>query len=227
MLNIYYTVLLLSLSYSWGISFIENTDIITIATGGYHARSLVKSLRQKGHWRSSIYVISDDCTTPINHTFNVHVPRTSTPLESKIHKMSILNYTYSEYVLFLDSDIKIVNNLNYFFNQIPTWDPACQVYLGHDMWYSQKFTYNGGIILVKRHHSEHFLEIWKNTILSNTYEGQKDQPGLKKIIDHQLISVCPLPQETIQYLPDKSGHLRKPNVIFKHAMRLKKNKDKC
>tara|TARA_B100000900_G_C20001473_1_gene481978 strand:- start:83 stop:370 length:288 start_codon:yes stop_codon:yes gene_type:complete len=95
------------------------------------------------------------------------------------------------------------------------------------MWYSNKFTYNGGIILVKRNHSEQFLQLWKNTIDASSYQGQKDQPGLKEIIDNHRVSVCFLPQETIQYLPDASGYLRKPQVIFKHAMRLKKNRHSC
>lgn len=208
-------------------SLINNTDIITIATGGYDAHSLVKSLRQKGQWTSSIYVISDECTKPVNNSINIPVPRTYSPLESKIHKMDILNYTLSDYVLFLDSDIKVVNNLKYFFSQNPVWDSSCDVYLGHDMWYSNKFTYNGGIILVKRNHSEEFLQLWKNEIVRDSYIGQKDQPALKKIIKEYLVSVCSLPQETIQYLPDISSNLRKPQVIFKHAMRLKKNKKGC
>ena len=220
---------LLFTGYGLASSIIKNTDIITIATGGYNAHSLVKSLRHKGQWRSSIYVVSDECTSPINHTINIHVPRTYTPLESKMHKMDILNYTLSDYVLFLDSDIKVVNHLKYFFDQISVWDSSCDVYLGHDMWYSNKFTYNGGIIFVKRHHSEEFLQLWKDEIIQESYIGQKDQPGLKKIIDQGLVSVCSLPQETIQYLPDMSSNLRKPHSIFKHAMRFKKNnrKKKC
>ena len=81
---------LLFSSYSLASSIIKNTDIITIATGGYNARSLVKSLRHQGQWRSSIYVVLDECTSSINHTINIDVPRTYTPLESKIHKMYYL-----------------------------------------------------------------------------------------------------------------------------------------
>lgn len=220
-------IILIMITGVLGDSIIKNTDIITIATGGYSAHSLVKSLRRTGQWKSNIYVVSDNCTTPIKNTFNIRVPRTFTPLESKVHKMNILNYTNSDYVLFLDSDIKIVSNLHYFFSRILFWNSNCHVYLGHDMWYSNKFTYNGGIILVKRNHSEQFLQLWKNTIDARSYQGQKDQPGLKEIIDNHHVSVCSLPQETIQYLPDASGYLRKPQVIFKHAMRLKRNRHSC
>lgn len=220
-------IVLLVITGVLGDTLIKNTDIVTLATGGYSAHLLVKSLRRKGQWKSDIYVVSDNCTTPIRNTYNIQVSKTSTPLESKVNKMSILKYTTKDYVLFLDSDIEVVNNLNYFFSRISVWDPSCQVYLGHDMWYSNKFTYNGGIILVKRDHSERFLQLWKNTIEAQSYLGQKDQPGLKEIIDNHQVSVCSLPQETIQYLPDSSGYLRKPQVIFKHAMRLKKNRHSC
>ena len=207
----------------------NNTAIITIATGGYNANSLVSSLRNKGKWNKNIYIFSDPCTPKINNTVEIRLPKiTKTPLESKILKMEILNYTSEDFVLFLDSDIVLNKPITYFFNKINIFDNNCDAYMPHDMWYSKKFKINGGIIFVKRNKSNYFLQIWKDTILNRNYKGNKDQPALKKLIEDKLINICIIHDSLIFYAPDTTNKYREiSTAVFTHYLKFKNNYNKC
>ena len=209
--------------------FNNNTSIITIATGGYSANNLVKSLRTNGKWKKKIYVITDSCTPKIRNTISIKIPNiTKTPLQAKRYKMDILKNTLEQYVLFLDSDIKINYNLNYFFRKIKSYDNNCDAYMPHDVHYSKKFIFNSGIILVKRYRSEYFLKIWKDFILDVNYEGNKDQPALHKLVGNNLIKICLIPDSLIYYAPDVLHKSREhSSAIFTHYLKLKSNVKKC
>ena len=208
---------------------LENTGIITIATGGYNANDLTKSLRKNGKWTGNIYIYSDKCAPKINDTVTFEVPEiTRSPLESKIFKMNILNETKEEYILFLDSDIKVNKPMVSFFSQLEKFKDSCDAYMPHDMWYSKKFKFNAGIIYVKRNKSENFLNLWKKYILNKSYKGNKDQPALKYIIENNLANICLIPDNLVYYLPDtlhKVSEFKSP--LFTHYLKYKKNFKKC
>ena len=207
----------------------QNTGIVTIATGGYNANDLVKSLRKNGNWDRNIYIYSDPCTPQVNNTIALKIPKiTTSQLESKIHKTSILKNTTEKYILFLDSDIKINRPLDIFFKKIKKYNNNCDAYMPHDMWYSKKFIFNAGIILVKRNKSEYFLNKWKNIILSDNYKGNKDQPALKFLIDNNIIKMCLIPDKLVYYKTDTLNKLREStSSVFTHYLKLKSNFKKC
>ena len=87
----------------------------------------------------------------------------------------------------------------------------------HDIWYSKKFIFNSGIIFVKRARSEYFLDYWQKIILDKNYKGNKDQPGLKMIIDKGIINMCVIPDELVYYLPDTTSKIKGITTsVFKH-----------
>jgi hypothetical protein len=224
-------LILINLVYSFAFNYKleKNTGIITIATGGYNANNLIRTLKKKGRWKRNIYIYSDPCTPEINNTIILKQKNvTRSPLESKILKMNILKNTTEDYILFLDSDIKVNKPVINFFSQIEEWNESCDVYMPHDMWYSKKFTYNAGIIFVKRNKSERFLNLWKNKILEKSYKGNKDQPALKFIIDNKLAKMCLIPDNLVYYLPDTLHKVSKFNTpLFTHYLKYKNNFNKC
>ena len=207
----------------------QNTGIITIATGGYNANNLIYSLRNIGKWRKNIYIYSDPCTPRINNTISIDLPKiTDSPLESKSFKMDILKNTTEDYILFLDSDIKVDRSINNFFKKIKKWNESCDAYMPHDIWYSKKFIFNSGIIFVKRNRSEYFLDYWQKIILDKNYKGNKDQPGLKMIIDKDIINMCLIPDELVYYLPDTTSKIKGITTsVFKHYLKYKNNFQEC
>lgn len=207
----------------------QNTGIITIATGGYNANDLIKSLIKNGKWEKDIYIVSDKCTPKTEKTIPIEIPSvTHTPLESKKYKMKILNKTVEDYVLFLDSDIKINMPILKFFEKIGEYNDKCDAYMPHDVHYSKKFTINAGIIFVKRNKSEYFLNQWEKSILDKNYIGEKDQPALKKLIEDKVVNICLIPDDVIYYAPDVFHKLRGyTTAVFTHYLRLKSNFNKC
>ena len=81
----------------------EHIGIITIATGGYDATDLVKSIRVNGKWINNVYVYTDTCTSSPNNTIIIESPNVRRSLDSKILKTQILKDTVEKYILYLDS----------------------------------------------------------------------------------------------------------------------------
>ena len=207
----------------------EKSAIITIATGGYNANDLVKSLKGNGKWDKNIYIISDQCTPKIENTIQLEISSiTRSSLESKKYKMKILNKTSEDYILFLDSDIKVNLPIYKFFDRIGQYDNNCDAYMPHDVHYSKKYTINSGIIFVKRNKSEMLLKQWEKLILNKNYIGEKDQPALKKLIDDKIVNICVIPDDIVYYAPDIFHKLRGfTTAIFTHYLKFKTNFNKC
>lgn len=206
------------------------TAIVTIATGGYRADQLVGSLRdpQRGNWQGKIYLYSDECAPPVPTTRRLNVTRAGR-LRAKQLKMRILNDTDTafEYLLFLDSDIEVTGSMDIFFDTMPAWDDACDVYMPHDVWYSNNFVYNAGTFLLRRSKSEQMMKLWYDRTTSKEYMGNKDQPAIAQLIASGDIRVCTLPDRLVHYSTDVFNRWSAHTALFTHYLTKKTNVHRC
>lgn len=203
---------------------------MTIATGGYRADALVTSLRDvhRGDWRGPVYVYSDGCAPPIPMTQQINVSH-ATRLHAKRLKMHVLEDTSPQfkYVLFLDSDIQLSRPIQLFFDAMPPWEDTCDAYMPHDVWYSNRFVYNAGMIVLRRTTSERFLQAWLNATESSEYVGNKDQPALAALIESGAATICTLPDKLLHYSTSVLSRWSAYTSVFTHYLTKKTNVRQC
>jgi len=87
-------------------------------------------------------------------------------------------------VMYVDADVDVNAPLGPFFAAVGEWDPGCSAYMFRERWYA-KSAFNGGAMLVDRHHSAAWLAAWKAAL--------QDHPEVSPTLISFMFCCCPSP----------------------------------
>jgi hypothetical protein len=211
----------ITFSQKHGSSQMMKTSIITVATGGYDATLLATSARNHGRFQNPMIIISDnpnyDDEWDKYDVVVIHVDKPKDSLDAVSLKTKVFEIIDSAFakqskglqdlpltsnLLYLDADIQVNSDIEFFLDAVGDWDPKCSIYAVPERWYAAS-TWNTGTMLLDRLHSANFLREWNNIIVNNYQyirKGQnvysKDQWALMKLLledNANQYKVCPLP----------------------------------
>jgi hypothetical protein len=178
---------------------LDRLTVVTIATRGYDARRLVKTLREQGQFSGDLVVLADKCSPHPESARIIHVPSEADPLQSKRFKTQVfdlaapgLDNGRARSILFLDADIEVNKPLVEFMASVHDAEsakrrraahspPNCNAWFNKERaWhrYKQGHVWQGGFFyLPSKEASGEFLEAWGDAI-DNLAPGSLDQTAL-------------------------------------------------
>ena len=209
------------------------TGIITIATNGYSATYLLNTARTRGDVNGDIFVVSDTVRGEIEHagrkgyTFMIPVDRPRDSLHAVVLKTQLFDLVDAyiapdkvprdiDRLLYLDADIRINSSIEDYLRKIGEWNPACDMYIQRERFYT-KSEWNTGTMLLDRVHSARMLLEWHDLILENRdlilsqSSFSKDQWAMMALLRLKSedgtakYQVCALPNE-VSFVADWFTH---------------------
>lgn len=171
----------------------SNIGIVTIATNGFDAIRLVKTIRENGKFKGDVFVLGDDCSERPKDATYIKVPQPDGRQGAKHLKQEVFELTGAQRLLYMDADMVVNKPLDDFFAAIGPWDPSCSAYMFKERWYTAS-DFNAGTDLLDKVHSAEWMAAWKADIEAHP-EYNRDQFALRDIMATGKYQLCPLPPE--------------------------------